>query len=58
MSIINIDIENIFQYYKQDFQVESINKITYGEVRTDYSLISAIFNLLPNDMFQNPHLKL
>ena len=44
MSIFNIDVKNIFTHYKQDFNVEQINKVNYGEVRTDYSLISAILN--------------
>jgi len=57
MSIINIDIQTIFQHYKQDFQVEPINKITYGEVRTDYSLIHNMLNMLPIDMFKNHQLK-
>ncbi len=57
MSIFNIDVKNIFTHYKQDFNVEQINKVNYGEVRTDYSLISAILNLLPINMFQQPQLK-
>ena len=57
MSIFNIDVKNIFTHYKQDFNVEQINKVNYGEVRTDYSLISDILNLLPINMFKQPQLK-
>ena len=57
MSIFNIDVKNIFTHYKQDFDVEEINKIIYGEVRTDYTLIYDILNLLPTSIFKNPNLK-
>ena len=29
MSIFNIDVKNIFTHYKQDFNVEQINKVNY-----------------------------
>ena len=57
MSIFNINIQNIFQHYKQKFNVEHFYKITYGEVRTDYSLINNMLNILPNQFFKNTQLK-
>ena len=57
MSIFNIDCHNIFNDYKQDFNVSIENKTNYGEVRTDYNLIDKMFRLLPDDLFENPNLR-
>jgi len=57
MSISQINIHNIFNIYKQDFNVSENNKKMYGEVRTDYSLIRKMFNILPHNLFENPNLK-
>ena len=57
MSILNIDCHNIFDVYKQDFDVSIENKTKYGEVRTDYALINKMFELLPQQLFENPNLK-
>lgn len=57
MSILDINIHNIFEIYKQDFDVNIENKIKYGEVRTDYILINKMFDLLPHHLFENINLK-
>ena len=57
MSILTIDCHNIFNVYKQNFDVNIENKKKYGEVRTDYNLINKIFKLLPQHLFENPNLK-
>ena len=33
------------------------NKIKFGEVRTDYSLVEEMLNLFPQEIFKNPNLK-
>ena len=57
MSILQININNIFDIYKQNFDVSEENKKKYGEVRTDYSLINKMLNLMPQHLFENPELK-
>ena len=57
MSILNINIHNIFEIYKQDFDVSLENKNKYGEVRTDYLLINKMFDLLPHYLFEKINIK-
>jgi hypothetical protein len=42
---------------KQNFKPDTYNKIMYGEVNTPFSLITEMLELLPKDIFENPHLK-
>ena len=40
----------------QNFDVKPYNKIHFGEVNTDFTLIHRILDLLPAYLFNNPHL--
>ena len=53
MSIKNINLES----YKQLFNVSLQNKNKYGEVNTDFSLVSQILQLIPEHKFKDPKLK-
>lgn len=48
MSIINI---------KQNFLIKPINKQRYGEVHTDFKLITKILDLIPLKFFKDPYLR-
>jgi|UniRef100_A0A6C0C4J9 tRNA1(Val) A37 N6-methylase TrmN6 len=52
MSIINLDINT----YPQLFKVSLQNKHKYGEVNTDFALVSKILSLIPEHKFKNPNL--
>jgi len=53
MSIRTLDINT----YPQLFNVSLQNKHKYGEVNTDFSLITKILNLIPKHKFCNTNLK-
>jgi len=53
MSIKTINLES----YKQLFNVSLQNKNKYGEVNTDFSLVSQILQLIPKHKFKDPNLK-
>ena len=53
MSIKTINLES----YKQLFNVSLQNKNKYGEVNTDFSLVSQILQLIPEHKFKDPKLK-
>ena len=40
----------------QNFDVKPYNKIHFGEVNTDFTLIHRILDLLPPHLFDNPHI--
>lgn len=39
----------------QNFNISSYNKSFYGEIPTDYSLISDMFSIIPENLFYNPN---
>ncbi len=53
MSIRTINLAT----YKQLFNVSLQNKHKYGEVNTDFALITKILNLIPKHKFQDPKLR-
>ena len=53
MSIRTINLAT----YKQLFNVSLQNKNKYGEVNTDFSLVSQILQLIPKHKFKDPKLK-
>jgi len=53
MSILNKQLKD----FSQNFDVNKTNKLKYGEVRTDFKLIKQMFDLLPNELLENPNLK-
>jgi len=53
MSIRTINISS----YPQLFNVSLQNKHKYGEVNTDFSLVTKILDLIPTHKFKNPKLK-
>ena len=53
MSIRTINLAT----YKQLFNVSLQNKNKFGEVNTDFSLVTKILNLIPIHKFKNPKLK-
>ena len=53
MSIRMININN----YTQIFKVSLQNKLKYGEVNTDFKLVTKILQLIPKHKFKNPKLK-
>lgn len=53
MSILNKQLKD----FSQNFDVNKTNKLKYGEVRTDFKLIKQMFDLLPNELLEDPNLK-
>lgn len=41
-------------FISQNFNISSYNKCFYGEIPTDYSLISDMFSLIPENFFYDP----
>ena len=52
MSIFSLDINA----FKQDFSILKNNKEMYGEVHTDFKLINDMFDMIPQNYFENPDL--
>jgi len=46
-----------FKDYHQKFHTTDHNKLTYGEVHTDFILINQMLDLLPEELFYNHHKK-
>lgn len=42
-------------FISQNFNISSYNKSFYGEIPTDYSLISDMFSLIPENFFYDPN---
>ena len=46
-----------FNDYKQDLTTNIENKVNFGEIHTDFSLIEEMMDLIPEHYFENPNLK-
>ena len=52
MSIFSLEINA----FRQDFSILKNNKEMYGEVHTDFKLINDMFDMIPQNYFENPEL--
>ena len=46
-----------FNDYKQDLTTNIENKVNYGEIHTNFSLIEEMMDLIPEHYYENPDLK-
>ena len=53
MSIYKLNLND----YKQNLTTNIENKVNYGEIHTDFSLIEEMMDLIPEHYFENPDLK-